>query len=77
MNQWSFGCRVLSPCSPVAASTACGAIWVLGGESTEVYKYLPMQDEWSQMAISMPGPVVKYEIDGVVSEFCIIKRPGG
>ena len=40
------------------AAAACGSIWILGGETSEVFKYRPSTDEWSQMAITLPNHVI-------------------
>ena len=53
-NEWSMGSRVRSPNGPIAASSHGGKIWVLGGETSELFKYDPHTDEWSQLAISLP-----------------------
>ena len=47
----------LSLLRPIAAVEHCGQIWVLGGETSELFRYDPKSDEWSQLAISLPGPV--------------------
>ena len=49
-----MGSRVRSPNGPIAAASHGGKIWVLGGETSELFKYDPHTDEWSQLAISLP-----------------------
>ena len=49
------------------AASACGSIWILGGETSEVFKYRPSTDEWSQMAITLPNHVHIFVLQGFES----------